>query len=594
MRRLLGYVRPYLGLSAVAGGLLLLGSGLNILQPYLVKVAIDRFIVPGTAAGLGTLAWLYVGLLLAEFAVRYAQSCLLNLTGQRIMRDLRMAMFRHMQRLPLAYFDRNPVGRLMTRLTSDVENLNEMFTSGLVAIFGDVVRAAGIVAAMLLLDLRLTLVTFAVLPLLAVATRAFQVKARHSYRLVRLKLARLNAFLQESIAGMRVIQLFAREPARYRQFDRINTEHRDATLQSILYYAVFYPTVELLSALAIALVIWYGGGGIAAGALSFGALVAFIEYVQRFFQPVKDLSEKYNIMQSAMASSERIFELLDTPAERYEGPAAPARLRGRIEFRHVWFAYTPGHYALRDISFTVREGERVALVGATGAGKTSIMNLLSRFYPPERGEILIDGVDLREFSLTALRRRVGLVLQDPFIFAGTVRENILLGEDGRDAARGLEIAGDGEATGGSGDGEEAGDGEMLLLRAARLAQAHEFVARLPRGYQEELKERGAILSVGQRQLIAVARAIAADPDILVLDEATSSIDPETEAKLQAAIRGLLEGRTAIVIAHRLSTIRHVDRIIVLHKGEVREEGTHDELLARGGIYARLHALQFGP
>ncbi len=567
MRRLVEAVLPYKGSLAFSAFLLLLASLLQILQPYLIKVTIDRHIAKGTLSGLGLLALLYLFTVSAEQGLRALQFYVTQRFGQHIMANLRFQMFAHLQRLPLRYFDQNPVGRIMTRLTSDVENLHEMFTSGLVAVFGDVLMLLGIMVAMLLLDWKLSLVTFTVLPPLYLATELFRRKARASYRLIRTKLSRLNAFLQESLSGVRIVQAFAKEADRFLRFEGINREYTEAGLQSILYYAIFYPTVELLAVSALALLIWYGGGEVVRGALTLGTLVAFLEYVQRFFTPVKDLSEKYNILQAAMASSERIFELLDTPGE--PGWATPGRpvekLSGRIEFQNVWFAYHPGDYVLKDVSFTIEPGEKVAIVGATGAGKTTVVGLLNRFYEPERGTILLDGMDLKELDLSSLRRRIGLVLQEPFLFATTIEANIRLREEiSRDRA----------------------------YEAAKVVGAHRFIQRLPRQYREEVLERGALLSMGERQLIALARVLAGDPDIVILDEATSSVDPETDHLLQKAVAKLLNGRTALIIAHRLATIRSVDRILVFHKGELREEGTHQELLQKKGIYARLYRLQF--
>ncbi len=568
MRRLLRYVVPYTGWVGTSIALLLLASGLQIAQPYLLKVAVDEYIGRGLLAGLSGIALLYLGLLLGESCTQFVQHYVMQRTGQQIMYDLRTSLFRHIGTLPLSYFDRNPVGRLMTRVTTDVENLNEMFTSGLVAVFGDIVSACGIILAMLAMDLRLSLVTFAILPVVVVITSLFRVHARDAYRLVRTKLAVINAFLQESISGMRIIQLFAHEERSFRHFERINGEYRAATLRSLLYFAIFYPGVELVAAIALALILWYGGGQVLQDSLSLGTLIAFTVYVERFFNPIKDLSEKYNIMQAAMASSERIFELLDTEQEpgarRAAGRPAP-RLRGALEFRHVVFSYLPGEEVLRDVSFSVAPGEKVALVGATGAGKSTIAGLVNRLYEPVRGQILLDGVDIREYDLRSLRRRIGLVLQEPFLFSGSVEENIRLGKE--------EIA------------------DEQIEWAVRLTGADHFVERLPARYKEAVRERGVALSVGERQLLSFARVLAYDPDILILDEATSSVDAESEAAIQRATASVMAGRTCLIIAHRLSTIRGADRILVLHRGELREEGTHASLLRARGIYARLYELQ---
>lgn len=567
MRRLMTYILPYKAYLLLSAALLLFASGLQILQPYLLKVAIDRHIVKGALAGLGPLALLYLAILLAEHTFRALQFYLMRRFGQKIMADLRMVLFTHVQRLPFRYFDRNPVGRIMTRLTSDVENLNELFTSGLVAVFGDLLMLFSIAGAMVLLHLRLSLVAFAILPPLLFATVLFREKARASYRLVRMKLSHLNAFLQESLSGIRIIQATTSEAHRFHRFDGINQEHKEASLQAILSYALFYPAVELLATTAIALIIWYGGGEVLRGTLTLGTLVAFLEYIQRFFAPVKDLSEKYNILQAAMASSERIFELLDSPIERgwTTNGRKVGRLRGGIEFRNVWFAYEKNDYVLKDVSFTIAPGEQVALVGATGAGKSTVVSLLSRLYEPQRGRILLDGIDIRELELRSLRERIGFVLQEPFLFSGSIQENITLG---RRAS------------------------EERVQQAAKMAKAPAFLEKLKDHSRERVFERGSSLSMGERQLIALARALALDPDILILDEATASIDPETEDQLQQALTTLMAGRTVLWIAHRLSTIRSVQRILVFHKGELREEGTHQVLLQRGGIFAKLYKLQF--
>ncbi len=568
MRRLMRFVAPTRALLALSAVLLLCARGADIVQPYLLKLAIDGPIAQGSLAGLTHLSLLYMAALAAEFLFSYAQLYVMQLAGQRVMCDMRLAIFAHVQRLPVRYFDRNPVGRIFTRVTSDVENLHEMLTSGLVAVFGDLVMAVGILMAMLALDVRLSLVTFAILPVLALASTLYRRHAREAYREVRAKQSKLNAALQEHLQGMRIVQLFIREAESFRRFDAINREHRQANLRALHTYAIFYPAVEVIASMAIALILWYGGGGVLVGGLSLGGLVAFLEYARRFFDPIKDLSEKYNIMQAAMASSERIFQLLDTPPEPSgDGDRLrPApRLRGAVEFRNVWFAYDPGEPVLRDVSFTVAPGEQVALVGATGAGKTSVLNLLARFYDAERGQVLVDGRDVREYDLEDLRRRIGIVFQEPFLFSNTVEGNVRV--------------------------EREDISEEAARRAAGLVGADRFIERLPGKFAERVAERGASLSMGQRQLLAFARALAYDPDILILDEATSSIDAESEHLLQKGVATLAQGRTAIIVAHRLATVRHVDRILVFHRGELRETGTHDELLAAGGIYARLYRLQ---
>ncbi|MBI2462392.1 MAG: ABC transporter ATP-binding protein, partial [Candidatus Rokubacteria bacterium] len=515
------------------------------------------------------IAAVFLATLVAQYLLRYWQVYLMNWTGQRVMHDLRQGLFAHVQRLPARFFDRTPVGRLMTRILNDVEAINEMFASGIVAILGDVLILAGVVAVMLLLHWRLALVTFAVVPLLFLVAVAFRSRAREAYREVRRRIARLNAYLQENLMGVVVVQLFGREETHGREFRQLNAEHRQAVYRRMRYDALLYASVEVIGSAAVASLLWWGGGEILAGLLTFGVLVAFIEYTHRFFLPIRDVSAKYAVMQSAMVAAERIFALLDTPPEIVSPPAPsrPARTRGGLEFRDVWFAYEGEQWVLRGLSFRVEPGERIALVGATGAGKSTIAKLLNRSYDVARGWILLDGVDLREWDLARLRRAVGLVLQDVFLFAGSVEENIALGDPARN--------------------------REAVRAAARAANAEPFILALPRGYAEEVRERGANLSHGQRQLLAVARALAYDPAVLVLDEATSSVDPEAEALIRDALDRLLEGRTSLVIAHRLSTIQRADRILVLHRGRLVEAGTHRELLARRGVYATLHELQFG-
>jgi ATP-binding cassette subfamily B multidrug efflux pump len=591
--RLLRYLRPYKAAVAVSFLLIVVMAGLDLVGPYLTKIAIDRYISRGDANGLGAVAGLYLAVLLAAFAVRFGQVFILQITGQKVMVDMRRAIYGHLQRLPVAYFDKNPVGRLMTRVTTDVDAVNELFTSGVVTVFGDLFTLFGIMGVMVWMIWRLALVTFSVIPLFFVVTNWFRRGSRTSFREVRKWIARINAFLQENITGMSVVQLFRREERNVAAFAEINRKHADANMDQIFYYAVFYPAIELLAAVATALILLYGGSGVLTGALSLGALVAFVQYSERFWRPISDLSEKFNILQQAMASSERIFALLDTPLD-VQAPAAPVRLgevQGRIAFESVSFAYNvpaapsgdakaapqnePSRihsgeaedpaWVLQDIDFVVPPGRSVALVGATGAGKTSIISLLARLYDVQRGRVTLDGVDVRDLDPVQLRSSLALVLQDVHLFSGTIASNIRLG---------------------------SAISDERVRAAARAVHAHRFIDALPDGYDTEVKERGATLSVGQKQLLSFARALAHDPRVLILDEATSSIDTETEGLIQGALKVLLKGRTAIVIAHRLSTIQNVDEILVLHKGRIRERGTHQALLAERGLYWRLYQLQY--
>jgi ATP-binding cassette subfamily B protein len=572
MRRLLEYLRPYRAQVGMAGALVLLDALVQLAGPMLTKEAIDRGIRQHDLVRLDQVAVLYLIVLVAGFGLGYAQNQIMQRVGQHVMLDLRLTIFRHLQRLPVAFFDRTPVGRLMTRVTNDVDVLNELVTSGVAALFADVFALVGILVAMWRLDAELLGVAFSVLPLIFLVTLTFRVKVRRSFRDVRTRLARMNAFLNENLTGMSTVQLLNREERNYEAFRGINAGHRDANLQTNLYNAIFFPVLELVAALAVSLIVWYGGRQVMWTGITLGTLVAFIQYTQRFFRPISDLGEKYTILQQAMASSERIFDLLDTPPDpaaaalpAVRAPPAPG-VRGRIEFDGVHFSYDGVTPVLEDVSFTVEPGEKVALVGATGSGKTTAVSLLLGFYRPQRGEIRVDGRPLASWDIGELRRQVGLVLQDPFLFSGTVASNLSFA-DGTLSREAVE-------------------------RAAREVHADRFVERLPRGYDTEVHERGATFSAGERQLLAFARALAATPRVLVLDEATSSVDTQTEALIQDGLHRLMQGRTSLVIAHRLSTIQDVDRIVVLHHGRVRETGTHAALLARAGIYARLYQLQY--
>jgi ATP-binding cassette subfamily B protein len=583
-RRLVHYLAPYQRLVVIA---LALTVGLNLTRqigPLLTKWAIDDYIKPAADGvmkldqafnGIALLSVVYILSLALTLGVGYFQDVLLNTIGQRAMYDLREQIFAKLQTIEVAFYDANPVGRLITRLTTDVDALNELFTSGLVEVLGDLVLIAGALAMMFYFDWRLALVSLTVVPLLMAATAWFRRGAREGFRRVRTKIARLNAFTQEHISGAQTVQLFNREEKAMGQFSEINAAHLQAHLDTIFYYAVFYPLVNLVSAIGIAAIVWYGGGQVVQNAITVGTLVAFLQYTQRLWQPIQDISDKYNIFQAAVVASERIFRLLDTPdkivsPEHPRWPATGARAAGRIEFRHVWFAYktVDGHedWVLKDVSFTVEPGESVAFVGATGSGKTTITNLLMRFYDIQRGEILLDGVEIRQWDLRRLRENFAVVLQDVFLFSGDVAGNIRLGNRTIDEDR--------------------------IEWAAREVRAAGFIEKLPDAYATPVRERGAGFSVGQKQLISFARALAFDPRILILDEATSSIDTETEQLIQQAIERVMEGRTSLIIAHRLSTIQRVDKIIVLHKGEIRELGSHQELLAHRGVYYKLYQLQY--
>jgi len=621
MRRLLTYLRPYKWHVVVALAAIILKSGLDVLGPYLTKIAIDKYLAKSPNShsyshswigdrlsdapltGIAQIGALYVGILIFTFTLEFIQTYLMQWTGQKVMFDLRKQIFRHLQYMQVAFFDKNPVGRLVTRVTTDVDALNEMFTAGVVSIFEDVFVLAGIIAIMMKMNWKLALITFAVLPVIVYATKIFRDKVRDSYRRIRTAIARINSFLQEAVSGMLVLQLFNREKRAFNKFSGINASHMEAFKDAIMAYSVYYPVVEILSAIAIASIIWFGGNYEIRRVVTLGVLVAFMQYAQRFFRPIQDLSEKYNILQSAMAAGERVFKLLDTKID-VTSPAVTKRPQGpgRIEFDHVWFAYNVSGQAsggtgvparpeaaagrarapvspqtmlqqtgepdwvLRDVNFVLEPGETIAVVGHTGAGKTTLISLLMRFYDVQRGAIRIDGVDIKEMNLDDLRGRFGVVLQDPFLFSGTVAGNIRLG-----TAR-IQDA----------DVEQAAEDVNLA----------DFIRTLPGGFKEEVRERGSTLSTGQKQLISFARALAHNPKILILDEATSSVDTETEFRVRDALNRMVEGRTALIIAHRLSTIQRADKIIVMHKGQVREMGSHQQLLAQRGIYYKLYQLQY--
>ena len=567
-RRLLKYLRPYLRLLVGAIALTFVVNWLGTLQPKFTQWAIDWYITPRTIDGLGLLVGLYLATQALRLFFSYFQSILVNSVGQYTMFDLRRELYAKLQQQEVAYYDRNPVGRIMTRLTNDVDALNQLFTEGVTDLLGDLVIIVTIIIVMLWMDVRLTLISLLTVPMLFAATTWFRKGARRGYDLVRTRIARINAFLQEHFAGAQTVQIFNAETKSLRTFDRINEDYRRANIDTIFYYAVFFPLVDLIGAIGIALIIWYGGYRVMHGALSLGALVAFIQYSQALFQPIRDLSDKYNVLQAAVVASHRLFKTLDLPIAitTPEKPLKAERARGRIEFQNVWFAYKDEDWVLKDVSFTVEPGQSIALVGHTGSGKTTITNLLMRFYDIQRGRILLDGVDLRDWDLKALRQNFAVVLQEVFLFSGTIEGNIRLGRQ--------------EIT------------EDRVRWAAQEVHADGFILRLKDDYQAEVRERGAGLSVGQKQLISFARALAFDPALLILDEATSSIDTETEQLIQRAIERVMRDRTSIVVAHRLSTIQNADRIIVLHHGEIREQGTHQQLLGERGLYWKLYKLQY--
>ena len=575
MRRLLQYLRPYRWHVALGVVLAVIVSATEAVRPYFTKIAVDQNIAEGDTEGLLVTILLFLAVLIFRTIVQYFSAYLTQWIGQRTIFDLRMEVFRHLQRLSLKFYDRNPIGRLITRVTNDIEVLNEMFSSGVVMVFTDVFTIIGIFYFMFTMNWQLALVSLSVLPFLFYGTFLFRKKAREAYRQVRVQIARINAFMQEHITGMVVDQIFSREKKSFEKFSGINASHRDANIKSILYYSLFYPGVDLIGAVAVGLIIWYAGANALEGSVSLGTVMAFLQFNEMFWRPIRDLSEKYNILQTAMASSERVFQLLDdkTLLRTPSAPVRPDKVSGEVEFRNVWFAYNAPsdgsvspEWVLKDVSFRIKPGQTVALVGHTGAGKTSIISLLSRFYEIQKGEILIDGINVNDIPAEDLRKHIAVVLQDVFLFSGTIRENINLGDDSIPIDR--------------------------VKAAARIVGAHKFIEQLEGEFDAEVKERGATLSVGQKQLLSFARALAFNPRILVLDEATSSVDTEAELLIQQAIRKLLQGRTSIVIAHRLSTIQRADVIIVLHKGEIREMGSHQELIARDGIYRKLYQLQY--
>ena len=568
MKRLIAYLKPYRREVVLIVFLMVGYSASEALLPYLTQLAIDNHIEPRNLQGLETIVLYYVLVLVARFIFTYFEEYGMQMVGQKAMYDMRMSLFSHLQRLDVRFFDNNPVGRLMTRVMGDVEVLKELFTSGVITVFGNLLSIFGYMIAMLLMNWKLALVSFTVLPIIFATTTIYQVYSRRAFRDQRKYQAQINAFLNENIVGMTTMQLFAREPRSLLQFDQRNTRYLGANLRSIFYFSLFSPMIEVCGSLALAVIIWHGGGQILQNALTYGTLVAFIQYSQRFFWPIRELSEKYTIFQNAMASSERIFDLMDTqPTILSPTPAKEvSALNGEIEFRNVWFAYNAEDYVLRDVSFKVKAGEKVALVGHTGSGKTSIINLLCRFYDVNEGQVLIDGIDLREMELSELRRAINIVQQNIFLFSGTIEKNINL--------------------------DNPAISQADTIAAAKEVHLDSYVQKMPDGYQTEVREGGAGLSVGQKQLVAFARALASDPNILILDEATSSVDTETELIIQDALNRLMANRTSIVIAHRLSTIQNADKIIVMHRGEIQEMGTHNELLQKRGIYYRLYQLQY--
>jgi ATP-binding cassette, subfamily B, multidrug efflux pump len=568
LKRLLSFFRPYTRYIVAATFLTITISALGALRPFLSSIAIDDKIMNKDLHGLQIIILIMLGTLVLQGIIQYVMTYMTSWIGQKIIYDLRKKIFDHILTLDLKFFDKNPIGRIVTRVTGDVEVLFDVFSSGLVTAFGDIFLIAWILYFMFTLDFRLALVTLSILPVLIIATSVFRKKVRESYRKIRILVAKLNSYIQEHITGISIVQYFVKEKRTTEEFEVINREHTEQNKKSVFYYAVFFPVVELIGAISAGLIIWYGGGQVIQNAVSVGVIIAFIQYTEMFFRPIRDLSEKYNILQTAMASSERIFALLDEEPsiKDVSNPKTIPELKGNIEFKNVWFAYNDEDYVLKNVSFRIDAGEKVAFVGATGAGKTTIINLLTRFYEVNKGKITVDGVDIKDMSQDELRKNIAIVLQDVFLFSGNIKSNITLNN--------AEISND------------------AVENAVNNVGLSGFVNSFEEKLEHPVKERGSTLSVGQKQLISFARALAYDPKILVLDEATSSIDTNTEMLIQNAIRKLIEGRTSIIIAHRLSTIQTCDKIIVMHKGEIKEMGTHQELLEKGGLYYKLYQLQY--